>query len=364
MRNAVSDQHEILNFTNSDNVQYAVIGPANLDPSEDFKATSFAVSTTCLAILQDGCNLSQPLPNTRDGLGSRIMLVPFICTKNKSGIDITGNLTGNFFTQTHSLNFHKYASESPPFFLSTLETPEGFRNPWSVLVFKLKEIVFKRQGDGEGLPPSFRNDTRIWKHDVFGAFTLMLCNVTAGAASMPGTRFLGTVSSDFEEFSSGPESRSSPSAMIRAFELDMSKAYSLPLASQLSPRASLLAQVRTSKVVTRLPVAALWTLVIANLGFALLGVGLAGWALTKAGPGVHQVQCLTSALFDREKFEQSARAVDGLFTEKTAKDQVDVKRIGFKRTSTGGSAFTVYDVGYRAAQETAMRKQYLGNILG
>lgn len=194
----------------------------------------------------------------------------------------------------------------------------------------------------------------------------------AGAASMPGTRFVGTLANVFQDLSTGPESRSSPSAFIRAFELGMSKAYSFPLASQLSSRASLLAQLRTSKVVTRLPVAALWTLVIANVGFALLGLGLAIWAMRRATPEVHQVQLrlgvagLASALFDHEKFEESAHAGDGLFTEKSSKGSgdMDVKRIGFKRTGTGGSAFAVYDVGFRMAEEKAMRRRYFGSMIG
>lgn len=152
----------------------------------------------------------------------------------------------------------------------------------------------------------------------------------------------------------------------------MSSAYSFPLASQLTSRTSLLAQIRTSKVVTRLPVAALWTLVVANLSFALLGLGLAIWALKVTTPVVHQVQMrlgiagLAAALFDRENFEQSARADDGLFAEKSGmgKGEVDVKRIGFRRTSTGGSTFTVYDVGFRVAEEKAMRKRYFSSIVG
>ena len=152
----------------------------------------------------------------------------------------------------------------------------------------------------------------------------------------------------------------------------MSKAYSFPLASQLISRASVLGQLRTSKVVTQLPVAALWTLVMANVAFTLLGLGLAIWAWRKATPTVHQVQLrlgvagLASALFDREKFEQSARADDGLFSEKIAKDlrNNEVKRIGFKRTETGGSTFAVYDVGFRMAEEKAMRRRYFGSMIG
>lgn len=429
MKNLVSDRHTTINFTNSENIQYAVIGPANADPNEDFQATSFAVSTTCTAIRENECDIAPQTSNARDGSGSPIRLVPFICTRNRSGIDIVGNLT-NHNTKTHMINFHKYLAESQPFLSNSVENINGlsdaqivdsfqnetendiFRNPWSVLA--IRKIPFALQADFENLPQSFQNDTRIWKHGVLGTLALMICNVTgtdiwpllyqrqklisivwdvtytkvggqitsltkslsngtiAGAASMPGTRFVGTLANVFQDLSTGPESRSSPSAFIRAFEIAMSKAYSFPLASQLSSRTSILAQLRTSKVVTRLPVAALWTLVIANTGFALLGLGLAVWAVRKTTPAVHQVQLrlgvagLASALFDRERFEQSAHADDGLFTEKNAKGvgDIDVKRIGFKRTNTGGSAFAVYDVGFRMAEEKAMRRRYFGSMMG
>lgn len=193
MKNQVSDQHETMNFTSSDNVQFAVVGPPSADPSEDFKANSFAVSTTCTAIPQTACDVSSPLTNVQDGLGSPIMLVPFSCTQNRSGIDITGNLTSHN-TKTHMLNFHKYATESSPFLLNSIDSPNGitpdgiaaaiqndtadsiFRNPWSVLA--LRKIPFALQADFEALPESFRNDTRIWKDDLLGAFALMLCNVS------------------------------------------------------------------------------------------------------------------------------------------------------------------------------------------
>ena len=85
---------------------------------------------------------------------------------------------------------------------------------------------------------------------------------------------------------------------------------------------------------------------------------------------VHQVQMwlgvagLASALFDREKFEESARGDDGLFAEKSGEGEIDVKRIGFKRTGTGGSTFAIYDAGFKLAEAQAMRKRYFSSIVG
>lgn len=193
MKNLVSDQNTAINFTNSENIQYSVIGPADADSNEDFKATSFAVSTTCTAIPEDECDVASPVSNAKDGSGSPVRLVPFFCTRNRSGIDIRGNLT-NHNTKTHMVNFHKYLAESEPFLGNFVENINGrsdadivtaiqnetandiFRNPWSVLA--IRKIPFALQADFENLPQPFQDDTRIWKHDVLGAFAMMVCNVT------------------------------------------------------------------------------------------------------------------------------------------------------------------------------------------
>lgn len=171
----------------------------------------------------------------------------------------------------------------------------------------------------------------------------------AGMSSMPGTRFIGTLNNVFQDESTGPDSRSSPDNFIKSFELGMSKAYSYPLASQMTGRPSLLAQVRTEKVITKIPVAAVWLLVIANLLYAMLGFGLALWALVSASPVVHQIQMrlgvagLSAALFDKTQFERLATTDDRLFEENgEEKGAGHIKRIGVKRTQTGGSAFTLH----------------------
>jgi hypothetical protein len=91
----------------------------------------------------------------------------------------------------------------------------------------------------------------------------------------------------------------------------MSKAYSYSLASQMSSRPSILVQRRITKVVTRLPVTALWLLVAANMLYALIGWIIAVCAMLKVSKEVGRVQKelsvdgLVQALFAREK-EQEA----------------------------------------------------------
>jgi len=165
---------------------------------------------------------------------------------------------------------------------------------------------------------------------------------------MPGTRGIGTLANIFQDESTGPLSRSSPDNFISSFELGMSKAYSYPLASQLSGRPSLLTQVRTSNVVTRLPVAALWSLFAANMLYALLGIAIAVFAMMKANEEVGQVQMrlgvtgLVAALFDREQFERAATSEEALFEEKGKKNLGDMNRVAVITTKGGGASFMIY----------------------
>lgn len=201
MKNSVSDLHKTVNFTESNGVQYALVAPANVHASMDWKASSFGVSTTCSAIPESKCNISKPATNAVDRRGSPVMLVPFNCTKNTTGVNVTGYLTSHN-TAIHMLNFHKYAAESAPFLNSTLENLEDFetvlqkinggedansilRNTWSALV--MRKIPSAVQGDFSQLPESFPKDVRIWKHNLLGAFVLLYCNITGTQFSLSST---------------------------------------------------------------------------------------------------------------------------------------------------------------------------------
>jgi hypothetical protein len=193
---------------------------------------------------------------------------------------------------------------------------------------------------------------------------------TAGIASMPGARIFGVLANVFQDSATGPLSRVDPAGFISTFEVGMAKSFSYPLASQLSGRPVLLAQVRTSKVVTKIPAAAVWLLVVANLGYAALGAVLAVWAITKTTPAIHQVQIrlgvagLASALFDREQFERKAATDEGLFEEKARVGVGLGKRVGVKQTETGGSSFEVYPLRNMTEENKGMQRAYFEDMVG
>jgi hypothetical protein len=88
-------------------------------------------------------------------------------------------------------------------------------------------------------------------------------------------------------------------------ELAMSTLFATPLAAFTVPSYSLLVQTRNQKIMTRVPVAAVSLLILANLFFAALGIGLAIMAWMAADQDIQQVKTrlgvpgLAAALFER-----------------------------------------------------------------
>lgn len=135
-------------------------------------------------------------------------------------------------------------------------------------------------------------------------------------------------------------------AFIDSYALSLAKVRSYSLATQMSPRPALLTQTRNSKVITKVPVAALWLLVIANALYALFSLGLAVMALVYTTPSVHQVYTrmsitgIVAQLFEREYAERAVDSEEMLFRENVDKE-AEIKRVGVRRTDTGGSAFAI-----------------------
>lgn len=108
---------------------------------------------------------------------------------------------------------------------------------------------------------------------------------------------------------------------VSTYELEISKSFTMPLAVHTVPESSIRAQKRVSKVISRVPVASLWLLVLANLAFAGLAIVVAGIALKAADDDVHQayvrlgVSGLVAALFEAESEERVVDSESELFQE-------------------------------------------------
>jgi len=135
---------------------------------------------------------------------------------------------------------------------------------------------------------------------------------------------------------------------ISDLELGMSTSFALPLLVHTVPADSILVQTRARKIMTRAPVAAVWLLVLANLFFAALGIGLAVMAWIAADQDVHQVRTrlgvpgLAAALFERNSENRIVKSDKELYQEND-KDGLPLVLVGVQHTVTGGMAWSLRD---------------------
>jgi hypothetical protein len=136
------------------------------------------------------------------------------------------------------------------------------------------------------------------------------------------------------------------------YELAMSKIFALWLVINTFPAPAHLVQRRVTKVITKLPMAALWLLVLANLLFALFAVVLAVLAIRNTSPEVREVHTrltttgLAAQLFDWKHSRRAARRDVEFFRENTGLEEKEGvrKRVGIRQTEFGGAEFVAYEV--------------------
>jgi hypothetical protein len=151
-----------------------------------------------------------------------------------------------------------------------------------------------------------------------------------------------------------------PEAWIKSYELSISKQISIPLVLHTIPAPATLAQRRNTAVITRLPKAALWLLITANLLFAIFGCVLATLAMKVTSPEVHQIHVrlstagLAAQLFDASKAQYRANDDKGLFRE-TSKERMGLpgKRTCLKHTAHGGMEYITHNAADGALLEPA-----------
>ncbi|KAF2744962.1 hypothetical protein M011DRAFT_460452 [Sporormia fimetaria CBS 119925] len=363
-----------LHYTDEEGAEFAIVGAAQAASQLDWKASSFAVSTKCAAMERNTCEM-----------GEDLSMQTFNCTKERSGIDLKGRMTG-YTTQYYYYDVHDYLKNAEPFWNDTIEgtaaskedrlrvTDEDansvFHNPFRHI------NVVSLLSDDEERRKVFADDPRVWPRYEGGLDHLwLLCNSTVWdvtytaigheVTSLEKTKSNGTMTgiasaSNFPigffagEMSMGAVAASTESNaddFIATYARHLSLINSRTLAAQTVTDKALLAQVREQKIVTELPAAALWVLVVANVSFALIGIALAVIALRAASEDVHQVHTrlgiagLAAALFEGIHAERVVSSDKELFSEENPEVRRKVfKKVGVRRTDTGGSSFMVMEV--------------------
>ncbi|KAF2662701.1 hypothetical protein K491DRAFT_773231 [Lophiostoma macrostomum CBS 122681] len=377
--------HEVFNFTDTDGTNYAIIGPSGVAPGVDWMASSYAVSSKCEATPAKACNMTGP-----QGIDQGDITWAFNCTSSiAGGVDLAGNFTNNIFDQfvfdnqkylaangafstTSNPGFRPGVNESIVGEVTDADTNDTFRNPWTWAA--MVGLGPPEAGNGAEVI-GYATEPRVQTDPVRGyQFILMHCNTTvydvtytaqnqqitsllsktksngtvAGISSMPAIFGVG-MDTIFSDAAQKPLfSRISFDSFISSFALGQSRGYAFPLASQTSPREALAVQQRASKLVTKFPVAALWLLVVANMGFVLLGVGLAvtAWLaarMDKDGTvGMVQnslgIAGLVKQMFEGKAAESGNERDVGSFghEEKGGIGGGDARRIGVESLSEGG----------------------------
>jgi hypothetical protein len=149
--------------------------------------------------------------------------------------------------------------------------------------------------------------------------------------------------------------------------LGISKAFTAPPAVHTVPHDSIRAQKRITKVITKVPAASLWLLVLANMAFAGLAVVIAIIALRAARDGhVHQVHVrlgtpgLVATLFERYPQERVVKDDSDLFQENDIDGKAPVEVV-LQKTTQGGVAWIVRE---RRTHSTQDFDQVLDQVLG
>lgn len=182
----LSKEHDLLDFIDEEGVQLTALAPKMTNPSIEWQASSFGVSTRCRTLRSNSCDLSKT--SVTNGYGP---VTAFNCTKERAGIELSGNL--NFLShQIHFIDWHRFIQEPRPFEaynssenfgvtesmtsmasnLTDEQSLDAFNNPWHwISAVNIPPDVYTSIAPGD-------KEQRIW--DIFGqSWQMMLdCNTT------------------------------------------------------------------------------------------------------------------------------------------------------------------------------------------
>jgi hypothetical protein len=118
--------------------------------------------------------------------------------------------------------------------------------------------------------------------------------------------------------------------LCHKFAMSFSRASLSVGASALQPNDAIVGQERSTKLVTRIPKAPLYTLVLANMLFVALGIALAVLAIARSGGELREIQArlsiegLVADIFEGRRAKERVESMDDLFEEKYGQESTRV----------------------------------------
>lgn len=290
-----------------DNKNYAYLTAAGKDPNLDFQARTFALSTTCAPAstacdlheiqycnMESGCNL---------GLVQMTLGMRYNCSSS-----LTGDLDNGTGSSIDSSTGSSYGTVSNIGFFLQLFRKQGFRDPIGAVDGQeaTPNPFYFTYGGAVSSSDSLQNDPEaVFSSQLFN--TAFIFNCTATVYELEYTSINGKVvaanhtianetlsnnvgwallnarsltrNSLETSFISGAQETNSTKEFGDFFAQDFSRSTISMLAGITADQSNTAEQLRESRLVTRLPKAPFFTLIVLNLLFAVLGILLAVIAL-------------------------------------------------------------------------------------
>lgn len=386
-----SSDSDIFNYTDDQGTKYAILGPSGVNNTIDWTATSFGASTSqCRPLPQVNCNSSFSAAD-----GNEV----FNCINTTSGINFAGSFDTEIFHLSY-LDFHSTVNDAKPFSslysgeknvwfsnkMNPIPAPSEndtvFSNPWRwVALFSLlpenpfsdsqDPLIWRINNDGQAAAsyvmitcettsksPQLskfierhptKHHVKVWDvmYDfVDGSVRNMSRSpsnsLTTGTANMPSVGFFDHSYTYLNTYFEINVVETSIDDMINTTAFSFSKDFTSVLGAQTASSPAVKAQSRNTLLVSQVPKSALWTLIVANLVYALLGIVLAVFAFRAFSQEVHQVNVhfglagLVAGLFEKPHANKPVGGETELFRENEGNGS-PLKRIYVRRTDEGGA---------------------------